>query len=188
MDDAQLVRQAQAGQTSAYEVLVRRWSARLVGYIRSKVRHVQVAEDIAQDCLLKAFRSLPSLKKPDRFGSWLLSIGHHASLDWLKARSRLDVQLRDLNANVSDTESSMIAISKAPDARLDADEQRQTLLRAVDELPEPLREVLLIYYYDNVTYSEMATMLGISAATVNSRLTKARATLRDRLTPTWSTK
>jgi RNA polymerase sigma-70 factor (ECF subfamily) len=51
----------------------------------------------------------------------------------------------------------------------------------VATLPEPYREVLLMYYYDDVTYQDVAAALGVSAATVNARLTKARAMLRQRL-------
>lgn len=187
MDDAQLVRQAQTGQTSAYEVLVRRWSARLVGYVRSKVRHIDVAEDIAQDCLLKAFRNLPSLNDPERFGSWLLSIGHRSALDWLKAKARTEIHLPEITLSQSQESCSNRAMQNdAPDQQLDDLEQKELLLRAVEDLPDPLREVLLIFYYDDVTYKDIATMLGVSTATVNARLTKARATLRKRLTATWS--
>ncbi len=59
------------------------------------------------------------------------------------------------------------------------DEQR--LLAEVATLPGPYREVILLYYYDDVTYQDVAAALGVSAATVNARLTKARAMLRERL-------
>ena len=60
-----------------------------------------------------------------------------------------------------------------------ADDQRR-LLAEVATLPEPYREVILLYYYDDVTYHDVAAALGVSAATVN-RLTRARAMLRERL-------
>ena len=60
------------------------------------------------------------------------------------------------------------------------DDERR-LLAEVATLPEPYQEVILLYYYDDVTYRDVAAALGISAATVNARLTKARAMLRERL-------
>ena len=184
MNDEQLVMQSQAGQTSAYEVLVRRWSARLVAYLRAKVRHADVAEDLAQDCFLKAFSRLPSLSKPEKFGSWLLSIGHYAALDWIKAKARSEVQLSEGN---DDSATGFIARSdeSLPDESLAEKEQNQILREAIDELPQPLQEVLLIYYYNDVTYRDIAAMLGVSPATVNARLTKARSILRERLGATW---
>ena len=195
MDDANLVRQARQGQTSAYEVLVRRWSARVTGYVRSKVGHVQVAEDLAQDSLLKAFRALDSLADPDKFGAWLLSIAHRSTLDWLKAKARTEVRFTDLTApsgngrsatqngetRRSGADDRWQADTERPDEILARDEQREMLWHTIGELPEPQREVLTIYYYDDVTYKDMAEMLGVSSATINARLTKARAALREKM-------
>ena len=55
------------------------------------------------------------------------------------------------------------------------------LLEEVESLAEPHREILMLYYYQDVTYRELAEMLGVSTATVNARLTQARAMLRERL-------
>ena len=66
------------------------------------------------------------------------------------------------------------------DALARADDERR-LLAEVETLPESYREVILMYYYDDVTYQDVAAALGVSTATVNARLTKARAMLRERL-------
>ena len=181
MTDADLVRLACNGQTSAYEVLVRRWSARVVGYIRSKVRCPEVAEDLAQDSLLKGFRSLHTLADPSKFGPWMLSIAHRSAVDWLKAKARGEVKFSD--ADVGETgglSDGWRANEEQPEARLARREQKTRLRAEIGNLPEPLREVLMMYYYDDVTYKELADMLGVSAATVNARLTKARDALRNR--------
>lgn len=181
MTDAELVRHTCDGQTSAYEVLVRRWSARLVGYIRSKVRCPEVAEDLAQDSLLKGFRALHTLADPSKFGPWMLSIGHRSAVDWLKAKARGEVKFSDgdkgANGRPNDDWRSDI---EQPDAMLAISEQRTKLMAEIDSLPDPLREVVMMYYYDDVTYKELADMLGVSVATVNARLTKARNALRAR--------
>ena len=64
---------------------------------------------------------------------------------------------------------------------LAAADDRARLLREVDRLPDDVRETLMLYYTDEFTYQELADLLGVSAATVNARLTKARACLRARL-------
>ena len=68
-----------------------------------------------------------------------------------------------------------------PDEEAEKADEHRRLLAEVATLPEPYREVILMYYYDDVTYQELAAGLGVSAATVNARLTKARAMLRERL-------
>jgi RNA polymerase sigma-70 factor (ECF subfamily) len=64
---------------------------------------------------------------------------------------------------------------------LEEAEHRHRLLAAIDELPVAYREVLLLYYYDDVTYQQLADMLSVSRATINLRLSKARAMLRNAL-------
>src|SRR5207245_11763611 len=75
-------------------------------------------------------------------------------------------------------------VSAAPETdgfALDREEELQQLMAEVEALPEDYREVLMLYYYEDVTYRDLAQLLGVSVATINARLTKARALLRERL-------
>ena len=172
MDDATLVRQAREGQATAYETLVRRWSARVTGYVRAKVGSAQVAEDLTQDSLFKAFRALGDLSNPDKFGSWLLSIAHRSTVDWLRAKARTEVKFADLvhpgsNGRDSTSDSTQQTVDSRwsaaddrPEEIASRNEQRDRLLCLIADLPEKQREVLMIYYYDDVTYQQIADMLG----------------------------
>src|SRR5436190_13433972 len=88
MDDAELVRQTLAGRTDAFADLARRWSARITAICHSRVRRADVADDLAQETLLRGFRSLRTLSDPAKVGVWLMGIAVRASLDWLKAKER----------------------------------------------------------------------------------------------------
>jgi RNA polymerase sigma factor (sigma-70 family) len=177
--DSDLVRQAQGGERRAYEELVRRWSARVLAVCHSKIRSAHIAEEVAQEALLRGLRSLGTLGDAAKFGPWLCSIASRVALDWIKSSQSRQVSL-DAMAN-GGAEAWVVERGDSPDeAAARADDERQ-LLDEVACLPEPYREVIQIYYYDDVTYHDVATMLGVSAATVNARLTKARAMLRERL-------
>lgn len=181
MTDAELVRQVRNGQASAYEILVRRWSGRLVGYVHARVRAKDVAEDIAQDSFLKAYRGLPHLADPGKFGAWLLSIAHRSTLDWLKARARSEVSLESMSVG-KESERQLdrwYSTEQAPDEVCMRQEQRELIVESIDQLPETLRQTLVLYYYQDLTYQELAEQLGVSSATVNARLTKARRMLRE---------
>lgn len=180
LTDADLVRQTRGGQASAYEVLVHRWSARVLAFVRARVHRGDVAEDLAQEALLRGYRSIQSLSDTTKFGPWLLSIAHRLTIDWLKSKSRTEVPFVDLYANQDRHEvgNRWRTEVDVPVEACSRKEQRDILIRLVDELPEPLREVLLIYYYDGATYKELSQMLGVSTATINARLTKARKMLR----------
>ena len=84
MTDGQLVRQTLDGATSAYEALVRRWAARVVGVCHARVGRAAAAEDLAQETLLRGFKALPTLSEPEKFGPWLCGIATRTCLDWLK--------------------------------------------------------------------------------------------------------
>ena len=110
------------------------------------------------------------------------------ALDWLKAKARsevrfTDVQREDWRGSSGDDWAANV---DPPDEACSQAEDHEILLAMVDELPESLREVLLIYYYDDVTYKDIALMLDVSTATVNARLSKARQMLRDRMSATRS--
>jgi RNA polymerase sigma-70 factor (ECF subfamily) len=177
--DSELVRLAQGGQLAAYEELVRRWSARVLAVCHAKVRSAHTAEELAQEALLRGLRALATLDDPAKFGPWLCGIASRACLDWLKSGQARQVSLEAICDGQAETWITEPGPSPG-EAAEQADSERR-LLEEVDTLPQAYREVILLYYYDDVTYHDLALALGVSAATVNARLTKARAMLRQRL-------
>src|SRR5947209_14629974 len=91
MSDAELVRQARAGRADAYAELVRRWAARIAAVCHARVGRAHVADDLAQETLLRGFRALGTLNDPDRFGPWLCGIALRTCLDWRKAKKNNQV-------------------------------------------------------------------------------------------------
>ena len=177
--DGELVRQARAGEPAAYDQLARRWAARVLAVCHARVGRAgagghTAAEDLAQESLLRGLRSLPTLADPDKFGPWLVGIAVRTCLDWLKSAQRTEVSLDDAAA---------CGAHEDDDARDVADrrERAEQLMREVERLPHAYREVLMLYYYQDCTYQDLAGLLGVSSATINARLTKARAMLRARL-------
>ena len=177
MTDGQLVRQALSGAASAYDTLVRRWAARVVGVCHARVGRAAAAEDLAQETLLRGLRALPTLAEPEKFGPWLCGIASRTCLDWLKRAERSEVSLA-----VTDDGAARFAATGG-DAAMDLEraDDIDRLMHEVERLPEPQREALMLYYYEDCTYGELAERLGVSAATINARLTQARMTLRARL-------
>ena len=181
MTDAELVRQARDGQPAAYEQLVRRWSARVLAVCHARVARRDVAEELAQESLLRGFESLRTLEAPEKFGAWLRGIAARVCLDWLKARQSSQVPFSTLAEGRFEQ-----MIAGDPDGRIEQmerDEHTARLLAELGGLPEELREVILLYYYEERTYDDLASLLGVSKATVNARLAKARDLLRRRLAP-----
>jgi RNA polymerase sigma-70 factor (ECF subfamily) len=179
MSDAELVRQARAGRTQAYEELVRRWAARITALCHARTGNAHLAADLAQETLLRGFRALGSLTDPERFGAWLSGIALRICLDWRKAKQNRQVPFsalspeQDPDAYLSDGRSFQQDVEREDEAR--------HVIAEIEALPDECRQVVLLYYYENLTYRDLAGLLGVSTATVNARLTRARALLRERL-------
>jgi len=179
MTDGELVRQTLAGATSAYGSLARRWGARILAVCHARVGR-SAAEDLAQEALLRGLRALPTLSDPEKFGSWLIGIAVRTSLDWLKSAKRSEVSLDALGAG-GDSALAGMRFAATDDAACDRQVRTDRLLAEVEQLPLIYREAIMLYYYKQGTYQELADLLGVSAATINARLTKARAMLRRRM-------
>ena len=176
MTDGELVRRVLSGDTSAYDPLVRRWAPRVMAVCHARVGRADAADDLAQETLLRGLRALPTLSEPEKFGAWLSGIAVRTCLDWLKAAARTEVPMSALPP-ARDANTFEGKAGRSPERQ---DEIRR-LMAEVEQLPLPYRQVLMHYYYDDCTYQQLAEQLGVSAATINARLTKARQMLRERL-------
>jgi RNA polymerase sigma-70 factor (ECF subfamily) len=152
MEDAALVQQVLAGDTGGYAELVDRWAGRVLALCHARVGDATLAEELAEETLLRGLEEIGTLVNPDRVGPWLANIAAHVCRDWLSARQN----------------------SHAPDPGPDE------LLAAVEALPEEPRTVLMLRHYHDATYRDLARLLDLSTATVRARLGRARALLRAR--------
>ena len=176
MSDEELVRRLLAGDRSAREALARRYAPRVLAVCRAKAGR-DAAEDLAQETLIRGLRSVGSLGDPGRLGAWLRGIARHVCADW--ARRRRGVRRFSELSPAAD----FAADAAGPADVAEAVEQTADLHAAVDGLPPDLRETLLLFYFDDLTYDQIAATLGVARATVNARLAKARAALARRLRP-----
>src|SRR5262245_20552820 len=124
--DGDLVRLAQGGQLTAYEELVRRWSARVLAVCHAKVRSAHTAEELAQEALLRGLRALSTLEDPAKFGPWLCGIASRVCLDWLKSGQARQASLDAMSNGQAD--ACVVQAGESPhEAAARADEQRRLL-------------------------------------------------------------
>jgi RNA polymerase sigma-70 factor (ECF subfamily) len=133
------------------------------------------AEDIVQDAMLRAFRSFEQLRG-DELRPWLMSIVRNCWRDRL-ARSR---RLRDVPLPAGGHGPELVF--EGPDAETQAvrAHERRRLRAMIDALPEDFREVLVLRELEDLSYREIAAVVGVPIGTVMSRLARARALLKDR--------
>lgn len=171
--DAELVSEARRGKRAAQDQLARRWSARILAVCRARVGRAEAAEDLAQESLLRALEHLEALKSPERFGAWLHGIAVRVCLDWQRRQARQRRSFTSLSESGREVPDNGFHGNELSEV----DDERRHLTQAIESLPDELRETLLLFYYDDMTYQQIADMLGVSRATVNSRLARSREIL-----------
>lgn len=174
--DGDAVQRVLAGDTRAFEALVERHQRRVYRFIRRQVSGAGVAEDLAQETFLQAYRVLASFRSEARFSTWLLGIARNIVLNSLNR----DWRAEDLGDDEADAGG---ASGRDPAMLVLRDEALVQLQDAVERLPGELRECLLLAAVEDLDYDEVAGLLGIPAGTVKSRLSRARAQLRATLGP-----
>lgn len=169
MDHDRLVHHAQAGDADAFTELVRRYQAMAFGYAYARVGDFHLAEDIAQQAFLAAWRSLPSLNDPRRFGGWLKRIVQFECAHLLRDRPAPTLPIDDARQATAADDPSRAAERR---------EGFDRALVAINRLPRPEREVTILFYLHDHSQREVAAFLNLPVTTVNNRLRSARALLR----------
>lgn len=174
-EDQELVDRAQAGDTASFERLVVKYEASLRRVVYGLVRDHGLAEDIAQDAFLRAYRKLKRLQDGRAFQGWLFTIGLNEARDELRRRARKPSVPEEILEAVPDE-----GVDPSDHASL-VREQGDFLRAVLVDLPWKMVQPLILKHVLDHTYSEIAEMLGIPMGTVQIRIHRARLRLRDRL-------
>jgi RNA polymerase sigma-70 factor (ECF subfamily) len=180
-DDEVLVRAAQAGDLEAFNLLVQRHERPVFNVALRLLRDVGLAEDATQDTFIRAWQNIRTFQTGS-VRSWLYKIATNRSYDMLRASARRPAG--SLEAEVVEIEpiwSSGGAGDESPDALALRRELSIYLERALTALPEDQRMVVLLVDVQGLDYHEVAETLGIALGTVKSRLSRARARIRQAL-------
>ena len=177
-----LIDAARLGDDAAFSELVTQYIASAQRLAHQILRTEEAASDAVQEALIKVHRALPRFQDGN-FRSWLLRIVTNTCYDYLRSqRRRATVSLEDLTEPAGTEFPALRADEQQnPELVVTRQESLQFLLRTIDDLPEWHRDVVLLVDVHGYDYAEAATMLDLPLGTVKSRLSRARATLRDRL-------
>lgn len=178
--DEKLVEAFRAGDESAFRELVTRHHDDLIRFLTRLMGDRTAAEDVFQDAFLQVYVSADSFDASRRFRPWLFTIAANKGRDHLRKRGRRKmVELSAPLGGRSGDGASFIDLMEvdvpAPDAGLDREERDRVVQEALDELSPTLREILLLAYFQRLSYAQIAGELGIPLGTVKSRLHAAVA-------------
>lgn len=158
------------GEPAAFDDLVERWYLPLWKYLRRLTGEDGAAAELLQDVWVRVLRGLPGLREPSRLRPWLFGIARRAAMD------RLRDKYAEAPAAALDPDTMV-----APEPDRDIDEAIEAMHDAMTTLPWADREVLVLFYLEELSLAEAADVLAVPVGTVKSRLFRARRLLKQRL-------
>lgn len=184
LTDEQLVDLYCRGHLDAFERLVERYRHSLFHFLARFVGQRTAAEDLFQETFLQVHLAIETFDSSRSFRPWVFTIAANKARDWLRRNSQRKAAA--LSAPIDEEQGeglSFVDLLQAdlpmPSQTAESQETQQRVRQCVDELPNHLREILLLAYFDRFAYKEIAQMLGVPLGTVKSRLHAAVATFAD---------
>ena len=172
-DDATLIRQCLDGNSEAFDGLVGRYQKPLFNTALRMTGDPEEARDITQDAFVTAYERLRDYRPEHKFFSWIYRILVNDTLNHLKQRK----QTQGLDADT-------VSPGRLPDEEFDANRRSEYIERALRELSFEQRVVIVMRYFNDMSYQEMSIILSLPEKTVKSRLYSARQNLAALLTQT----
>lgn len=182
-DDDQLMIDLQCGDSSAFPALVERYQQALVGFFFRNTRDIQLAEDLAQETLLKVYNQSWDYLPLGRFRAWMYRIARNLLIDDVRRRSN-DALVRAVKGRPDEEEDVLAGVAGTFIGPADAAHHRELAALVSDfltEVPEDQRNTFLLYHVEEMSLPEVAESMGIPLATCKSRLRLAREKLADKL-------
>ncbi len=177
--DEQLIERYRAGDTEAFNSLIRRYQNELFHFLVRFMSSRPAAEDVFQDAFLQVHQSVDTFDTGRRFKPWLFTIAANKARDYMRKQSRRPAVPLSAPLAGDEQDRSFVDLLEAdlplPDQQFDDAEAAQRVRHAVEQLPDHLREILLLAYFQQFSYNEIADVLGIPLGTVKSRLHTAVA-------------
>ncbi len=187
MPDEQLVRSYRRGDQQAFSQLIERYQQELYRFLVRFVRDRAAAEDVFQDTFLQVHVSIDTFQTSKRFKPWLFTIAANKARDYLRrSKRRAATQLSSpvQPGSDEDRDRQFLDLLEAnlplPDDETAQQETADLVRAVVDGLPEHLREILLLAYFHQFSYKQVAEVLHIPLGTVKSRLHAAVGTFAQR--------
>ena len=160
-----LIEAATGGDIESFGELCRRYYAAMAAIAYAVLSDHQLAEDAAQESFARALVRIKSLKERAKFAPWLAAICRNVAKDMVATKAK----------QISTEDFSQVAQSN------NDDENSRAIRRAIEQLPESAKDLVVLRYYDGLSYEQISSVLGISKASINGRLTRAKRKMADYL-------
>lgn len=179
--DNELIARTQAGDASAFDELIVKYSPRLYGLVYNMTSNHEDTNDLLQDIWAKAYRSINGFRGQSSFYTWIHSIGVNMTINFLKKRGRRHhMSLDDVDSGIqNDKEFIELTATSTPVREADLSELQKRLNEALQKLSPDHRAVVTMFDIQGMPHAEIAKIMGVSEGTVRSRLFYAHRQLQN---------
>lgn len=169
--EKKLIKEAVRGDQKAFAKLISPYREKLYHKAFSMAGNHDDAMDILQEAIISSFQSLSGFQNRSAFYTWIFSILVNAGRNYLKKRNRSPGSIEDHESFISDDRLHFTE-------NLELSEESKSLMKYIQSLEDKYKEIILLRYYDELSYEQIAEHLGIHIGTVKSRLSQAKELLR----------
>ncbi len=170
-----LINLVKKGDKKAYEVLVLQYQDRLVYSVFKFLKDYELAQDIAQEAFVKAFKNIEKFRGDSSFYTWIYRIAINTAKNFLSSKARSSEVYDDEIMELKLSESAVT--TENPENILEAEELRSKMMEAIQSLPDDIRTTLSLREFDGLSYEEIAKVQNCPIGTVRSRIHKGREIL-----------
>ena len=181
-DDTEVIQLVLRGQQAAYATLVNRYQQYVFTLAMRYVKDRELAEELAQDVFVKAYRCLADFKGNSKFSTWLYTIVNTTCLSHLRKKKDGTILLEEEKmVSISDNSNA-----EKPSERLEQKTQKQMLNNALKHLPESEAQALSLFYQGEQSIDEIGVIMGLTTSNVKVKLFRARQKLKEVLESKYS--
>jgi RNA polymerase sigma-70 factor (ECF subfamily) len=180
LTDEELMCLVQKGDLNAFSELARRYEQKLLNFLRRFVGNLAQAEDLLQATLLRVYRARARFKGNGKFSTWLYTIAANLARDYLRKTKKY--RFVSLEAPVGPSSNVIDFCELKGETAFDSAQKKEIsgMVRlAVEKLPHHLRMTILLSHYEEMSYEDIARVLGCSKGTVKSRVFRAKMKLKE---------
>ena len=182
--DQELVERVKRGDKTAFDLLVIKYQQRIVNLVSRFVKDHSDAQDVTQEAFIKAYRALPKFRGDSAFYTWMYRIAVNTAKNYLAVQSRRPMGTDQDISEIEQIEGNTALRDYAtPEHMLLRDEIQETVINAIEGLPDDLKMAITLREVEGLSYEEIATAMDCPIGTVRSRIFRAREAIDTELEP-----
>ena len=182
--DQELVERVKRGDKTAFDLLVLKYQQRIVNLVSRFVRNQSDALDVTQEAFIKAYRAMPNFRGESAFYTWMYRIAVNTAKNYLAVQSRRPVAAEQDITEIEQIEgNSALKDYATPEHMLLRDEILETVVKAIENLPDDLKMAITLREVEGLSYEDIATAMDCPIGTVRSRIFRAREAINNQVEP-----